>query len=78
MKAQHYGGITLILRKNDFVAYDHLYQHNLSLRLMKVIFGIPLICYTVKSPEEYEKNKSMFDLQIFEGFEPNALSKSQK
>lgn len=67
-----------VIARPDFVAYDHLYQDNLSLRLMKVIFGIPLICYTVKNPQEYEKNRSMFDLQIFEGFEPNALSKSQK
>ncbi|HEL1612189.1 TPA: hypothetical protein TXL52_000220 [Streptococcus suis] len=67
-----------VIARPDFVAYDHLYQNNLSLRLMKSVFGILLVCYTVKSPEEYEKNKVLFDLQIFEGFEPNALSKSQK
>ncbi|MEG3311138.1 hypothetical protein [Streptococcus sp. SS-4456] len=67
-----------VIARPDIAAYDHLYQNNLSLRLMKVIFGIPLICYAVKNPQEYEKNRSMFDLQIFEGFEPNALSKSQK
>ncbi|HFI0394431.1 TPA: glycerophosphodiester phosphodiesterase family protein [Streptococcus suis] len=63
-----------VLARPDFVAYDHLYQNNLSLNLLKSVFGIPLVCYTVKSPEEYEKNKSMFDLQIFEGFDPNKLT----
>lgn len=58
-----------VLARPDFVAYDHRYQGNLSLRLMKSVFGIPLVCYTVKTPEEYEKNKDLFDLQIFEGFE---------
>ncbi|MCK3941252.1 glycerophosphodiester phosphodiesterase [Streptococcus suis] len=67
-----------VIARPDFVAYDHLYQNNLNLRLMKVIFGIPLICYTVKNPEEYEKNRSMFDLQIFEGFEPRQLNKKQE
>ncbi|HEM3726246.1 TPA: hypothetical protein U1D16_001659 [Streptococcus suis] len=67
-----------VLARPDFVAYDHLYQNNLSLQLLKSVFGIPLVCYTVKSPEEYEKNKSMFDLQIFEGFDPNKLTSNQK
>ncbi|MBY5021458.1 hypothetical protein NF419_04160 [Streptococcus suis] len=58
-----------VLARPDFVAYDHRYQGNLSLRLMKSVFGIPLVCYTVKSPEEYETNKALFDLQIFEGFD---------
>lgn len=63
-----------VLARPDFVAYDHLYQNNLSLQLLKSVFGIPLVSYTVKSSEEYEKNKSMFDLQIFEGFDPNKLT----
>lgn len=67
-----------VIARPDFVSYDHLYQNNLSLRLMKVIFGIPLICYTVKNPQEYEKNRSMFDLQIFEGFDPRQLNKKQE
>lgn len=58
-----------VLARPDFVAYDHHYKDNLCLKVMKSVFGIPLVCYTVKTPKEYEKNKVLFDLQIFEGFE---------
>lgn len=58
------------LTKPDFIAYDHRDKSNLSLRINKKLFKVPLIAYTIKSQSEYEKNKDIFDLFIFDNFIP--------
>lgn len=56
------------LTKPDFIAYDHRDKNNLSLWIAKKLFKIPLVAYTIKSQSEYEKNKYMFDIFIFDSF----------
>lgn len=58
------------LSRPDFIAYDHNNKSNLSLKLIKAIWPVPLVAYTVKNRESYVDNESFFDLIIFEGFIP--------
>ncbi len=58
------------LNKPDFIAYHHPDKNNLSLFVNKFLFRTLTVTYTVKSQDEYEKNKDFFDLLIFEGFIP--------
>ncbi len=58
------------LVKPDFIAYDHLFRHNISFLLNKKIFGITTVAYTMKSQQELMKNKDFFDILIFDGFIP--------
>ena len=49
----------------DFIAYNHLHANNISRRLCKML-GALSVTYTIKSKEEYKRNKSNFDLFIFD------------
>lgn len=62
--------LTNFLTRPDFIAYEEAYQKNLILHLLGKVFQTPLIVYTVKNKDSYKKNQELFDLQIFEGFEP--------
>lgn len=62
--------LTNVLARPDFIAYEEEYQNNLALRLIQLVYRIPLIVYTVKSPVAYTANRKRFALQIFEGFRP--------
>lgn len=56
------------LSRPDFIAYEHKYSNNLSLWIQKYIYKKLMVCYTIKNKKDYEKNKSFFDLIIFEDF----------
>ena len=49
----------------DFIAYNHLHADNISRRICKKL-GALSVTYTIKSKEEYLKNKKNFDLFIFD------------
>lgn len=53
------------LTRPDFVAYNHLHEHNISRRVAKAFGGLS-VAYTIKSVEEYEAVKDKFDLFIFD------------
>ncbi|MGN0335413.1 MAG: glycerophosphodiester phosphodiesterase family protein [Lachnospiraceae bacterium] len=55
------------LTRPDFIAYNHVYERNLSRRLCRRL-GALSVAYTIRSREEYEKVKDQFDLFIFDGF----------
>lgn len=52
----------------DFIAYDHR-EGECGLRLYHLMFGTPLISYTIKNQKDYHR-KSHFSAHIFEGFLP--------
>lgn len=58
------------LSRPDFVAYRHETDRNFSFRVVRRLFRPALIAWTVKNPEDFERLRSTYDLQIFEGFEP--------
>ncbi len=49
----------------DFIAYNHLHANNISRRICKML-GALSVTYTIKSKDEYKKNKKKFDLFIFD------------
>ncbi|MDY0234991.1 MAG: glycerophosphodiester phosphodiesterase family protein [Gudongella sp.] len=56
------------LTQPNFIAYDYRDRKNLSLWINKKLFNTLLVAYTIKTDKEYEKNKDLFDLFIFESF----------
>lgn len=56
--------------KPSFIAYRHQDKRGVSLWLSKRLFKCCMAAYTVMTPEEHDKNRSFFDIQIFEGFVP--------
>jgi hypothetical protein len=56
--------------KPDFIAYNHIYGNNLSLILNRSLFGITTVAYTLKSQRDLERNRTRFDILIFDSFTP--------
>ncbi|MGQ7395248.1 hypothetical protein ACTGYH_05555 [Streptococcus suis] len=57
--------LTNCLTRPDFIAYEHEFQKNPSLNLIRLLFRIPLVVYKVKTPQACISNKKRFDIQIF-------------
>lgn len=57
-----------VLSRPDFIAYDHHYRQNLSLKLARLIFGVQEVSWTVRSPEEAAALEAEDCLIIFENF----------
>lgn len=58
------------LSRPDFLAYEYQSRGNLTFRLVSRLFRPLLVAWTVRDPETYRQLKSLYDWQIFEGFEP--------
>ena len=58
------------LSRPDFLAYCHETDGNLSFRLARKLFWPVLVAWTVRDMETCQRLRKLFDLQIFEGFEP--------
>lgn len=58
------------LAKPDFIAYNHYYSNNLSYRIIRKLFSVTNVAWTIKSKEELKKASKIFDIFIFEGFIP--------
>lgn len=62
------------LSKPDFIAYNHLYESNISRRLCRDLFKAKAAAWTIKSRRELDKAKSSFDVFIFDSFLPGEPS----
>lgn len=58
------------LSRPDFVAYGHETDGNFSFRVMRCLFRPLLAAWTVRSIDDFKGLQAMYDLQIFEAFEP--------
>ncbi|WP_174852761.1 PI-PLC domain-containing protein [Streptococcus suis] len=66
--------LTNCLTRSDFIAYEQEFQKNPSFNLIRLLFRIRLVVYTVKTPQAYISNKKKrFDIQIFEGFDAKEM-----
>lgn len=54
----------------DFIAFNYKDRDNLSLKILKTIYNLPMVAYTIKTQADYDNNDDFFDLLIFEGFHP--------
>ena len=58
------------LSRPDFIAYRHDTAGNLSLELIRHVFHPVTAAWTVKTPAEFERLRTQYDILIFEGFSP--------
>lgn len=58
------------LGRPDFISYHYLEFKNPSFRLLRKLFHVPAMGWTVKSPHAYEKYRGKFDTFIFDSFIP--------
>lgn len=59
------------LSKPDFIAYNLLYEGNISRRLCRNLYKAKAAAWTVKSQEELHKAAQSFDIFIFDSFIPS-------
>jgi len=59
-----------LLSRPDFIAYEYRSRKNFTFRLVRRLFRPLLVAWTVRDRETYHQMESIFDWQIFEGFEP--------
>ena len=62
--------LTTSLTKPDFIAYNYEHRDNVSLRLMKKVYGVHEAAWTVKDRETMEALDRDGAVSIFEGFIP--------
>lgn len=58
------------IARPDFIAYCHKYANATSLNLACKMFGAAPVTWTIKSQEELNASKRVFNAYIFEGFIP--------
>lgn len=58
------------LTSPDFVAYRFSDRENLSLRICRKLWRLPVITWTLKTPEEFDAAMEAEMISIFEGFLP--------
>lgn len=59
------------LSRPDFISYDHSQANRLSYRLIRRLFPVENVCWTVKSQAELEKARKIFKCFIFDSFIPD-------
>ena len=58
------------LSKPDFIAYNHMYEGNISRRICRDLYKAKAAAWTIKSQSELEEAKKSFDVFIFDSFIP--------
>ena len=58
------------LSKPDFIAYNHMYEGNISRRICRNVYKAKAAAWTIKSQSELEEAKKSFDVFIFDSFIP--------
>ena len=58
------------LGKPDFIAYQFTYPHSTSLTIIKGLYGLPTVAWTIRNQEELDESKKHFNYIIFDSFIP--------
>lgn len=56
--------------KPDFIAYNHKYSSQFSYRLCRKLYDVENVAWTIKTQEELENAKEIFQVFIFDSFIP--------
>lgn len=59
-----------VFSRPDFIAYEHSQKEQFSYRLLRKVFRVENVAWTIKSQEELEAARDTFQVMIFEGFIP--------
>lgn len=54
----------------DFLSYNSKFKQNGMFRFFKTFFHVPTAGWTIESLEEFKAGKNVFDVYIFQGFDP--------
>lgn len=57
----------------DFIAYNHLFADQFSYKILRKLFVAEHVCWTIKSKEQLEKAKEIFQVFIFDSFIPDKM-----
>ncbi len=66
------------LSKPDFIAYNHLYERNISRRICRYLYRGRAAAWTIKSQEQLDRASKAFDVFIFESFVPKIPQENQR
>ena len=58
------------LSKPDFIAYNHMYEGNISRRICRYLYKAKAAAWTIRSQKELDEAKASFDVFIFDSFIP--------
>lgn len=59
----------------DFIAYKHVYKEQFSYRLLRRLYRVENVAWTIRSQRELDKARDVFRVMIFEGFTPKPMRK---
>jgi hypothetical protein len=62
--------LTSVFARPQFIAYDIAALPALAPLIAKVLFGLPLLTWTVRTADDRERALRYADAMIFEGIEP--------
>lgn len=62
--------LTTFLTRPDFIAYNYMHRSCPSLRLMKRLYGVHEVSWTIRDKETLERLEGEHAVPIFEGFVP--------
>ena len=57
--------------KPDFIAYHHIHKNQFSYRLLRKLFRVKNVAWTIKNQEQLEAAKDVFTCIIFDSFTPD-------
>jgi glycerophosphoryl diester phosphodiesterase len=58
--------------KPDFIAYHHVYKHDLSFTICRKLYRVKTVAWTIQTQEELECNRGFYELFIFDSFIPDS------
>lgn len=61
--------------KPDFIAYNYKYRDQFSFRLCRALYHPVNAVWTIRSQEQLDRAKEIFDVMIFDSFIPDCVSK---
>lgn len=61
--------------KPDFIAYNCRFSNTLPVAMLRKFYKYKMAAWTIKSQQELEKHKKIFDVFIFDSFSPEADKK---
>lgn len=66
------------LTRPDFIAYNWHHSNLLRFRLLRKVFKATAAAWTIRSEEELRQMQELFDVFIFDGFEPGEVKDESK
>ena len=59
------------IAKPDFIAYNHKHKDQFSYKLLRKLYRVKNVAWTIRSQQELKNAKSVFTCMIFDSFVPN-------